>query len=286
VPFLKNKKIDSARLDVELLIAHALGFKNRIDVYLQLDRPLNEVEVSKIREFIRRRGLQEPIAYILGYRYFYKSKFSVNSHVLIPRPETEHIVEHSLNFLSEKKSPERIRIADLGCGTGCIGLSIACELETLNKAYILNLFDFSAQALEVSELNARSLLIPEEKSHFHLKDLNFYKPEETYDLIVGNPPYIANNDPGVELSAHNFEPHSALYAEDEGLFCTKSWLNSWCSSIAPQGLLMFEIGHLQKSALEKFFVELRQSRSELSHLDFEFVKDLNKKDRFFKIFSR
>lgn len=285
VPFLKTKAIESARLDTELLVAHALNLKNRIDIYLQLDRPLNEKEVSSIRELIRRRSQLEPVAYILGYRHFYKSCFTVNSDVLIPRPESEMLVEHALEFVLSQTDKEFLRIADLGSGSGCIGLSIAQELEKQNKPYEITLIDFSAKALATAEMNAQNLQLPAERVKFSLQDLNHYKPHENFDLVVGNPPYIAHGDKEVDVAVDKYEPHIALYSEENGLLCLKTWLSIWSEKLNADSFLMFEMGYQQRVELEEFLFHFKSSRPELQKLEFEFVKDLNRKDRFVKIKS-
>ena len=123
--YLNDHGSESARLDAELLVAHALGIA-RLDVYLQYDRPLDDPELGAIRELLRRRGRGEPVAHLTGRREFHGRSFRVSPDVLIPRPETETLVERALVAARERNGA--LRIADLGTGSGCLAISLACEL--------------------------------------------------------------------------------------------------------------------------------------------------------------
>ena len=132
--FFKDKKIDSARLDAELLIADALKLK-RIELYIKFEYPLTEGEIQICRDFVRRRAQLEPVAYILGKKDFYNESFIVKFGVLIPRPETEGLVEEVLRWQKERNLSEPA-IVDLGSGSGCIGLSVLKELSGDRKSVV------------------------------------------------------------------------------------------------------------------------------------------------------
>src|ERR1700722_16606403 len=149
--YLGDHGSSSARLDSELLCAQALGLR-RIDLYLQFDRPLDEQELTSIRELVRRRGKGEPVAYITGTREFYGRPFTVTSDVLIPRPDTETIVERALVALRVGDG-RTARVADLGTGSGCIAITLAAEVPGTEVVAT----DISAAALDVARANAEQL---------------------------------------------------------------------------------------------------------------------------------
>src|SRR3984957_8834398 len=146
--YLGDHGSSSARLDSELLCAQALGLR-RIDLYLQFDRPLDAGELTSIRELIRRRGKGEPVAYITGTREFYGRPFAVTRDVLVPRPDTETLVEHAVAFLRARPGAE-LRVADLGTGSGCIAITLAGEVPGMS----LGGTDVSTAALDVARANA------------------------------------------------------------------------------------------------------------------------------------
>ncbi len=212
VPFLSQKGIPNPRFDVEILIAFALKI-DRLKVYLQFDRPLGPDELASIREFLKRRATFEPIQYITGQREFYGYRFKVNRDVLIPRPETEMLVEKAIEHL--KKIPvERRLILDLGTGSGCIALSIAKSIEC--KVWAV---DFSQKALEIALENAK--IMGMESIQWRKGDwfsaLLPLDPLE-FQVILSNPPYISLGEKE-ELSheVKDFEPPEALFAGENGL---------------------------------------------------------------------
>src|ERR1700679_4082874 len=184
VPYLTQKGIPHARFDVECLIAHALKI-DRLKVYLQFDRPLDPDELTLIREFLKRRALNEPIQYILGVREFFGHSFKVGPGVLIPRPETEQLVELAIQHL--KGIPEENRsVLDLGTGSGCIAISVAKAIPCQVWAV-----DISDKALHMARENADNLGITTIQwrpgSWFSaLKDEDLGQ----FQLILSNPPYI------------------------------------------------------------------------------------------------
>ena len=268
--FFRDRGFETARLDTELLISSGLGWE-RMKLYLNYEYPLTEDELNKCRALVKRRTTGEPIAYILGKRDFYNHSFQVTPAVLIPRPETEQIVETAIPWL---KLSETQRIVDLGTGSGCIGLSLLAELA---EARLLAV-DVSAEALLVAKLNAEQLGVSDRATFLHLDAgaLTLAQVEEALggaaDAVVANPPYIANNDPAVEANVKKFEPQSALFSEDEGLQHIRDWTAVAKAVVRADGFAMFEIGYQQgAAALEIFAAQFAEVQID---------KDLSGHDRF------
>ena len=271
IQFFKDKKFDTPRLDAELLISHALKIP-RIQLYVKFDSPLNEAEVNLCREYVKRRTAGEPVAYIIEEKGFYGHNFKVKAGVLIPRPETEMIVDDVLADF--KKHPrDHVRILDLGAGTGCIGLSILkhislAELVTVEKS--AEAFALVQENIASSDLSARAKAI-----HADVLSLNPAELGE-FDYIVSNPPYIDINDPQVEANVRKYEPSLALFAEDNGLFALKSWSVKFAPSLKAEGLMLFEMGHTQGEAMKKHFSDISKFK------EVTVLKDLSGLDRIVK----
>jgi release factor glutamine methyltransferase len=206
--YLSEHGSDSARLDSELLMAHALGIE-RLGVYLQYDRPLDDHELDTIRTLLRRRGRGEPIAHLTGRREFYGRSFRVTPAVLIPRPETETLVERAIKVAREQGGD--LRIADLGTGSGCLACTLAAELP--GATVIAS--DLSAAALAVAAENAealgvagRVLFVEGGWAEGLVADL---------DLVVSNPPYITSAEMEELPRDVTFEPRLALDGGADGL---------------------------------------------------------------------
>src|SRR5580698_6750018 len=198
--YLGDHGSSSARLDSELLCAQALGLR-RIDLYLQFDRPLDEQELTSIRELIRRRGKGEPVAYITGTREFYGRPFTVTPAVLIPRPDTETLVQQAIAYLRDRPGAE-LRVADLGTGSGCIAITLGAEVPGMRVFAT----DVSAAALEVARGNASALGIEVECIEGSWADAL----EGAFDLIVSNPPYVTTAElAAVDRDVRDFEPRGA-----------------------------------------------------------------------------
>jgi release factor glutamine methyltransferase len=206
--YLSEHGSDSARLDSELLVAHALGIE-RLGVYLQYDRPLADHDLDTIRTMLRRRGRGEPIAHLTGRREFYGRSFRVTPAVLIPRPETETLVERALKVAREQGG--ELRIADLGTGSGCLACTLAAELP--GATVIAS--DLSAAALAVAAENAealgvagRVLFVEGSWTEGLVADL---------DLVVSNPPYVTSAEMEELPRDVAFEPRLALDGGADGL---------------------------------------------------------------------
>lgn len=270
IQFFKEKGFDSARLEAELLISHALKLK-RIELYTKFDSPLTDAEVQTCRDYLKRRVAGEPVAYIVKEKGFFGLNFIVEPGVLIPRPETELLVEAALNYIKSQKLTAP-RILDLGAGSGCIGFSI---LKSVPEATLVSI-EKSEAAFTLLKKNADQLQLQNRVELLQLDVQNYnFISASPFDIIVANPPYIAVNDPEVDAHVKKFEPETALYAEDHGLACLKQWSQKALSALKPQGFLIMEMGYKQGPAMQAFYNELQ-----LNHV--EVLKDLSGLDRFIK----
>jgi release factor glutamine methyltransferase len=235
VPFLRTKGLPNPKLDSELLLAHALGI-DRLKVYLQFDRPLDRAELDLIRGYFIRRAGQEPIQYITGTREFFGYPFQVGPGVLIPRPETEHLVEKAISFLGA--IPEREpRVLDLGTGSGCIALSLAkkvsCRVWAVEK---------SEKALKVAIQNGIFLGVG--TIHWRLGDwygaLQRTDPAQ-FHLLVSNPPYVSHEEKEMlDPEVLEFEPSEALFAEESGMGAYRKIAEKAWEKLIPGGNLILE----------------------------------------------
>ena len=181
--YFQQKDIESARLDSELLLAHVLGLK-RVQLYMQFDRPLNEAELQNFKTLLKRRSEREPLAYILGKKEFYSLEFDISPAVLIPRPETELLVENALKYFSTSPSPQpspsrgegERKILDIGTGSGCIAVSLAKHLPEAQITAI----DISPEALKIAKQNAEKHGV-ENQISFHQAD--FLLPSSLFPLL-------------------------------------------------------------------------------------------------------
>lgn len=267
IQFFKDKKIESSRLDAELLIAHALKM-DRVSLYVKYEQPLSENEVQICRDYIRRRSLGEPVAYITEEKGFFGQVFKVLPGVLIPRPETEHLVEEALKFIETHKI-ENPKILDLGAGTGCIGLSI---LKQISSATLVSV-DKSEKAIQNIHLNIKKFGLEDRVEVFpsEVEQLNFSSTK--FDCILSNPPYIDRNDPQIDPDVKKYEPDAALFAENNGLLLLKNWSKLSVNSLNVPGLMAFEMGHLQGPEMKSHFESLKM------FTEVKIVKDLSGKDR-------
>lgn len=274
--FFKSKKMDSPRLDAELLISASLGIK-RIDLYLKFDQPLKEAELEKCRDYVRRRSQGEPVAYILNQKHFYGFEFFVDQRVLIPRPETELLVERAFDEI--KKLEHSPKILDLGSGSGCIGISILKR----NPRATATLVDASIDATEVIKINAEKLQVSDRVQILNtsVQELQKNFPEASsssqYDLVLANPPYIGREDINVDANVKKFEPDSALFAEEQGMAEIKSWLPIAVESTTQGGAIIFEIGWTQGAQVKELFESAGLNEVKVH-------KDLAEHDRF--VFGR
>ncbi|KAA3619287.1 MAG: peptide chain release factor N(5)-glutamine methyltransferase [Calditrichaeota bacterium] len=209
--FLKNKGVENPRLCVEWLLCEVLKF-DRVQLYLHFDRPLVLDELASFKKLLLRRADREPLQYILGFTEFYSLKFFVKKGVLIPRPETELLVEKTLALCSDIDG--EIRVLDIGAGSGNISIALAKN----NPQIRVTAVDISPEAIAVARENAayHEVLDKIEFIQGDIGDNSFVgQLIQPFDIIVSNPPYIANSEkPDLEPEVVNFEPEIALFCED------------------------------------------------------------------------
>lgn len=269
--FLKTKGLETPRLDSEFLLAHTLKLR-RMDLYLKFDKPVGEKEINQSRDFVVRRSKKEPVAYITGEKDFYKSTFLVGPGVLIPRPETELLVEKAVEWMKTHPQ-EQFKAVDLGSGTGCIAISISLEIphvefhvvERSEKAFTYLIKNIQKHGLE-SRIKAH-LMSAEEFSQQY--------GELQFDVVVANPPYIAPEDSNVQDDVKIFEPSDALFAEQEGMACVQTWSQKFSKNLKSDcALMIFEIGWQQGAAAQKAFEAAGVFQK------VAILKDYSKHDRF------
>jgi release factor glutamine methyltransferase len=236
--YLEGRGIRSPRLDAEHLLAHTLGLK-RLDLYLEHDRPLVPSEVDAFRELIRRRGRREPLAYLLGSWGFRTLDLRTDRRALVPRPETELLVEHGLDLIRETEAP---RCLDVGTGTGAIALALAKERPDARVFAT----DVSGDALALAAENAERNGLTG-RVELRRGDLLSAFEGERFDLIAANLPYVAEGDQVDDELAH--EPDVAVYAETDGRELLARLADAAPGALEPGGAAIFEVGQGQASWL-------------------------------------
>lgn len=237
-----GRGIESPRLDAELLVAEALG-TDRVGLYLDLHRPLVDVERSSIRPLVARRREREPVAYILGHRDFYGRRFHVTADVLIPRPDTETLVDHALECIPDDQP---CRVLDIGTGSGAIAVTIAAE----RPLAMVTATDISEAALNVAAGNAERLGVSD---RIRLERADLLSGTEQYDLIVSNPPYIARSEmQSLQAEVREHEPSGALEAGEDGLDIIRGLLVATEGAAATGAQLLVEVGAGQAPSVLDF----------------------------------
>jgi release factor glutamine methyltransferase len=215
--YFRGRGIPSARLDAELLLGHALGL-DRVQVYLAHDRPLVEAELTAIRALVRRRGNREPLAWVLGRKEFYGRDFRVGPGVLVPRPDTETLIEALLPLLPTEAP---CFVADVGSGTGCIGLTLAAERPEV-RVYAI---DVAEAPLAFTRQNVDALGLKERVAVLRGSLLAPVPAARPIDWVVSNPPYIPTADiAALEPEVRDQEPRVALDGGADGLDVYRSLL--------------------------------------------------------------
>ena len=233
---LKKHNINNPRLDSELLLSNSLKMP-RENLLLNLNSKIRSTENKYFLKLLQKRIQKMPIAYILGYKYFWKSKFLINNFVLIPRPETETVVEEALKFMSTKKP---ISILDVGTGSGCIIISLLKEMPK-SKGIAL---DISKNSLKVAKINAKIQQV-DNRLKFINSDIDKFKSGK-YDLIVSNPPYIKKTKLSrLEEDVRNFEPQKALDGGYSGYSEIEKVIKNGVKLLRRKKKLILEIGHDQ-----------------------------------------
>ena len=238
--YLEKKEIESPRLSAEILLAHQLDI-DRVKLYLRFDQPLHEKEVAGYRTLVKRRLSREPIQYITGVQEFWSMDFVVGPQVMVPRPETELLVEQALALCRGEGSTggPGTRILDLGTGCGAIAVAIARELEGV----AVWASDVSQKALDMARQNAKKHGV-EEKIAFVLSDLwqGFSNPQITFDVIVSNPPYIKPEAmDSLPPEVRDYEPKRALDGGEEGVFYIREIIKGAPRHLNPGGWILLEM---------------------------------------------
>ncbi len=262
-----NKFIPSHQ--VEMLLEHYLEC-DRFQIQNRLNEQVEEIIVDTYKNSIKRIMNNYPIQYLLGTTNFYGYDFHVNENVLIPRFETEELVENTINYINNY-FPGNIRVIDLGTGSGCIGITLKKKIPELN----ITCLDISDKALEIAKQNAKKLDV----------DINFVQGDmldninEKFNVIISNPPYISEDEVIEDIVKDN-EPHLALYAKDDGLYFYDKILSTCKKNLEDKFLIAFEIGMTQKEKV----IDL--AKKHLGHdITCECKKDLSGKDRMIFIYK-
>ncbi len=233
--------VESPRLNADLLLAEALGMK-RLDLYMNFDRPLAEKELEPLREKVRRRATGVPLQHLLGNVEFHKRVFQCDARALIPRPETEYLVE----LILKEPLPEASTLADIGTGSGVIGLTLAAE----RPAATVLAVDLSEDALALARENAARLELGEERVRFLQSDLLGGVGEEArFHAIIANLPYIARGEIPRLAREVQHDPLLALDGGEVGTEIVIRLIEQARGHLHPGGLLVLEIGHDQSAPL-------------------------------------
>ena len=249
--FLNDKGVDQPRLNSERLLCHVLNIA-RVDLYLMFDRPLTFDERNNFKQLLRRRINREPLQYLIGHTEFMSLNFRVTPDVLIPRPETEILVEKVIEDFKNKKN---VRILDVGTGSGNIAISLT---NYLNDAHVTTV-DCSNKAITVAKENALLNKITD-KINFSQADIqeeNFQKKiDNGYDVVVSNPPYISLNEwSAIPDEIRLYEPRTALCDEGDGLIYFRIISSKCHNRIKPGGRIYFEVGDGQAYDVQKILLE-------------------------------
>ena len=242
---LKSNKIENPGLETNMIISHVLKMSNE-KIFIQRERRIYKKSLNKIYRLINKRIKGIPMAYLLKSAYFYSNKFFINSNVLIPRPESELLVDQAYESIKNKKNQQ---ILDLCCGSGCIGISIYKKLQ--QKPQIV-FSDISREALKVCKKNVTKFRI-KKNSTIVQGDL-FQKINKKFNLIICNPPYINYRDfLNLEKSIKNYEPKEALVSTGNGTSHLKKIIKGSKKRLHEDGILIVEIGYDQSNEIEDFF---------------------------------
>ena len=265
--YLQEKGVPNPKLETDLLIAHVLGMQ-RLDLYLNFDRPISAKERDRLRPLVKRRGQREPLQYILGYQDFCGCKLTVDSRALIPRPETELLIERIVQSLT--KPP--VSILDLGTGSGAIILALQRQYPAAQCTAV----DVSQAALDLAQENAQSVLEAPSIEWIQSDWWSHIEAGKQYDLIVSNPPYLTTAElASAEPEVSQFEPHTALVSGTEGLHALQAIFEQLQQRLLPDGLCFLETGIDQDSALQR--------ACQQAGLQGQSYPDLSGRTRFFKV---
>jgi release factor glutamine methyltransferase len=264
--FFAGKGIESPRLNAELLVGHALGLP-RMQLYLQFERSLSDAELEKIRSLVRRRGQREPLQHLTGRVEFFGLVLKVDRRALIPRPETEFLVEKIVGRRAD--SPPKT-IVDLGTGTGAIALALGKKWPEASVTAV----DSSEEALQLARENAAAAGLDGRVSFIKSDWFGAVAPEIRFELVIANPPYLTQAElAGSAPEVRDHEPAAALVACEDGIGDLRTILREAPAHLAPGGLLALETGLDQHAAL-------LQIAAEYGWTGTESLRDLAGRDRY------
>jgi release factor glutamine methyltransferase len=271
ITYLQQRRIETARLDAEVLLAHCLG-RERTALYGDHDYRLTADAYADFQHFIARRGAHEPLAYLTGEREFWSLPLAVQAGVLIPRPDTEWVVETALRYArSSLRHRRRCRILDLGTGSGNIAIAVATELAAAKVVAI----DISSQALAVAQTNARSCGVADRVTYIRgdlLGPLN--SRQARFDLLLSNPPYIPTDELStLPQTVRCYEPREALDGGPDGLLFYRRLIAEGPQYLSPDGVAIVEVGYNQAGDVSRLFVQSQQWQL------LEVVKDYSSTER-------
>ncbi len=236
--FFAKKKLETPRLEAEILLACALGWK-RINLYTHFDSEPSATERARFRELVKRRGVGEPAAYLVGRKEFFSISFRVDQNVLIPRPETEQLVLETLDRLKNISPPRPVQVCDVGTGSGAISVALAKNWPFNVAVGKITAVDISMQALDIAKENAENAGVAD-KIEFLVSDL-LHSVTETFDMIVSNPPYVSQAEyDALPREIRDFEPKYALLAGKNGTEIIARLIEESKAKLNPGGWLLLE----------------------------------------------
>jgi release factor glutamine methyltransferase len=237
--YLEKRGIEDARRNMQMLVAHQLQC-TRMELYLRFDQPISESDLVPLRDALKKRGEGVPLQHLLGTVWFHQNEFKTDARALIPRPETEELVE----ILLKLELPESARVLDLGCGSGVLGLSLAAA----RPGWQVTLADISPEALALTRENAAKLELS--NISFVESDL-FSSLEGPFDLIAANLPYVPETERATLTREVQHDPDLALFGGPDGLDVIRRFAPQAFEKLAPAGWIGLEIGHDQASQVAR-----------------------------------
>lgn len=261
------------RLDAEVLLRFILGF-NSTQLVIERSMEVSTEVYAEFLKLIERRSAGEPVAYLVGTKEFFGREFKVDTHTLVPRPESEHLVEEILQFVTQTRFRD-ITILDLGTGSGILLITLIRELTDrgINARGVG--VDISAEALKIAKKNADKICPRDSVAFRHGSWWQPIKSDERFNIVVTNPPYISIHDKNVSPETA-FEPQRALYSGVDGLDDYRTIVSELSKHLEPNGMFCGEFGHTQSKAIQEII------SSACPNLSLSVIKDMAGHDRLFK----
>ena len=269
--YLESRGVEGARHSMQSLLVHVLG-KNKTWLYLHYDDPLSEEQLAPLRELLRERGKGVPLQHLLGSTEFYRREFRTDTRALIPRPETEELVEMALSMARRN---EGMRVLDMGCGSGIIGITLALELAKYHPDVVMVDISESALSLTLENATALSARVKTYRSDLFAAwtpaEDNAVVPPTGFNLVLANLPYVPDGEEVATEVTH--DPATALYGGPDGLDVVRRFLADARPHLAEGCLVMLEVGHDQGHATAALMADL-------GYTDARVLTDMSGKPRF------